>query len=84
MTMEEDIKVDETALNHIKEFTCLGSIIASNGHIEAELQKRMSKASMLSGRLRERRWNNDNVPIRVKGKIYCVIILSTLLYGDET
>ena len=53
MTMEEDINVDETTINHVKKFTYLGSIIASDGHIEAELQKRMSKASMSFGRLRE-------------------------------
>ena len=44
----------------------------------------MSKASMSFGRLRERLWNNHNVSIRVKGKIYRAIILSTLLYGAET
>ena len=49
MTMEEDINVDETTLNHVIEFTYLGSIIASDGHVEAELQKRMSKASMSFG-----------------------------------
>ena len=84
MTMEEDINVDETKLTHVKEFTYLGSIIANDGHIEVELQKRMSKASMSFGRLRERLWNNHNVSIRVKGKIYRAIILSTLLYGAET
>ena len=68
----------------MKEFTYIGSIIASDGHIEAELQKRMSKASISFGRLRERLWNNHNVSIRVKGKIYSAIILSTLLYGAET
>ena len=62
MTMDEDINVDETTLNHVKEFTYLGRIIASDGHIEAELQKRMSQASISFGRLRERRWNNHNVP----------------------
>ena len=70
MTTEEDINVDETTLNHVKEFTYLGSIITSDCHIEAELQKRMSTASMSFGRLRERLWNNHNVSIRVKGKIY--------------
>ena len=84
MTMEEDINVDRTTLNHVKEFTYLGSIIVSDGHIEAELQKIMSKASMAFGRLRERLLNNHNVSIRVKGKIYRAIILSTLLYGAET
>ena len=39
MTIEKDINVDETTLNPVKEFTYLGSIIASDGHIEAELQR---------------------------------------------
>ena len=83
-TMEEDINVDETTLNPVQEFMYLGSIIVRDGHIEAELQKIMSKAIMSFGRLRERLWNNHNVSIRVKVKIYRAIILSTLLYGAET
>ena len=82
-TMEEDINVDETTLNHVKEFTYLDSIIAIDGHIEAELQKRMSRGSMSFGRLRERLWNNHNVSIRVQGKIYRANTLSILLYGAE-
>ena len=82
--MEEDINVDENTLNHVKELTYIDSIIANNDHIEAELQRRMSKASMSFGRLRERLWNDHNVSIRVKGQIYRAIILSTLLYGAET
>ena len=39
---------------------------------------------MSFGRLRERLWNNHNVSIRVKGKIYRASILLTLLYGAET
>ena len=85
MTMEEGINVDETTLNHVKEFTHLGSIIASDGHIGAELQKRMSKASMSFGRLRERLWNNHNVSIRVKGKStvrsYCPPYCTGLRHG---
>ena len=38
---------------------------------------------MSFGRLRERLWNNHNVSIRVKGKIYRAIILPTLLYEDQ-
>ena len=51
-----------------------------DGHIETDLQKRMSKASVSFGRLRERLWNNHNVSIIVKGKIYRAVILS----GAET
>ena len=62
----EDINVDKTTLNPVKDCAYLGSIITSDGRIEAELQKRMSKASMSFGRLRERLWNNHNVSIKVK------------------
>ena len=68
----------------VQECTCLDMIIARDGHIEAEPQKRMSKANMSFGRLRERLSNNHNASIRVKGKIYRAIMLSTLLYGGET
>ena len=85
MTMEEDINVDETTLNPVKEFTYLDCIIASDGHIDAELQKRMSKASMSFRRLRERLWNNHNVSIRVKGKYtvlsYCPLYCKGLRHG---
>ena len=39
---------------------------------------------MSFGRLRERLWNSHHVSIRVNGKIYRAITLSTLLYGAET
>ena len=68
----------------MQEFAYLGSIIAGDGHIEAELQNIKSNAIMSLGGLRERLWNNLNVSIRVKGDIYRVIILSTLLYRAET
>ena len=39
---------------------------------------------MSFGSLRERLWNNHNVSIRVKEKLYRAIILPTLLFGAET
>ena len=79
-TMEENIHVDETTLNPVPKCTYLGSIIAArDGHIEAELRKRMSKASMSFRRLRESLWNYHNVSIKIKGKIYRAIILSSSL-----
>ena len=47
------------------------------------IQRRMAKASATFGRLRQRLWNNQHVSIRVKGKIYRAIVLSTLLYGTD-
>ena len=53
MTMEKDIHVYITTLNPVHELTDHSSIIASDGHIEADLQKRMSKTSMSFGRLQD-------------------------------
>ena len=66
--IEEAINVDDTTINHVHEFTYLNSIIARDGHIEAEPQNIMSKAILCFGRLRERFWNNHNVSIRVKNE----------------
>ena len=82
-TTEEDMDVDEDTLNPVQELPYLGSILARTGNIEAELYERKN-ASINFGRLRERLWYNHNVSIRVTGKIYRAIILSTLLYGSET
>ena len=82
-TREKDIMVDGNKLNSVLESTYLGSTISSDGCIDDEIQRRTAKASASSGRLRQRLWNNHHVSMRVKGKIYRAIVLSTLLYGGE-
>ena len=82
-TREEDIMVDGNKLNSVLEFIDLGSTISSDGCIDDEIQRRMAKASASFGRLRQRFWNNHHVSMRVKGKTYRAIVLSTLLYGAE-
>ena len=82
-TREEDIMVDGNKLNSVLEFTYLGSTISSNGRIDDEIQRSVAKASVYFGRLRWRLWNNHHVSMRVKGKTYRAIVLSTLLYGAE-
>ena len=47
--MEEDINVDGTTLNHVKEFMYLGCIIASDGHIEAECKRECQRPVCHSG-----------------------------------
>ena len=81
-TMEEDINVDDTILNLVQEFRYLGSIITRDWPIEAE-PRECQRSVCLSGAF-EILWNNHNVSIRVKGKIYRALILSSLLYGAET
>ena len=76
--------VNGTRLKSVPEFTYLGSTISNDGRIDAEIQKRMAKASASFGRLRQRLWNNHHVSLRVKGKIYRAVVISTLLYGAES
>ena len=82
-TRTRDILADGNKLNSVMEFTYLGSTISSDGCIDDEIQRRMPKTSASFGRLRQRLWNNHHVSMRVKGKIYRAIVLSTLLYGAE-
>ena len=48
-TREEDIMVDGNKLTSVLEFTYLGSTISSNGCIDDEIQRRMTKASASFG-----------------------------------
>ena len=84
-TREEDIMVDGNKLNSVLKFTYIGSTISSNGCIDdkIQIQRRMAKASASFGRLRHGLWNNHHVSMRVKGKIYRAIVLSSLLCGAE-
>ena len=75
--------VNGNKLNSVLEFTYLGSTISSDGCIDDEIRRGMAKASASFGGLRQRFWNNHHVSMRVKGKIYRAIELSTLLYGAE-
>ena len=60
-TQEENVQVDGTILNMVDNFTYLGSTISKDGRIDAELQKRMAKASIVFGRLHQRLWINHHV-----------------------
>ena len=75
--------IDGNKLNSGFEFTYLGSTISSNGCIDDEIEMMMAKASASFDRLRQRLWNNHPVSMRVIGKIYRAIVLSTLLYGAK-
>lgn len=83
-SQEVDILVDGIKLNSVPEFTYLGSTAAKDGRIDAEIQRRIAKASSSFGRLHQRLWNNHHVSLKVKGKIYRAIVISTLLYGAES
>jgi len=75
--------VDGNKLNSVLKFIYLGNTISSIGCIDDEMQLMLTKASASLGRLRQRLKYNHHVSMRVKGRIYHAIVLSTLLYGAK-
>ena len=63
-------------LNSVLEITYIGSTKSSNRCIDDDIQR--TNAGTSFGPLRQRLWNDHHVSVRVKGKIYRVIVLSTL------
>lgn len=78
------ISIDEHTLEVIEEFTYLGSTIPSNLSLDAEINKRIGKASTAMSRLAKRVWENNALTRKTKILVYRAVVLSTLLYGSET
>ena len=77
------ITINNHELEVVKDFTYLGSTISSNLSLEAELSKRIGKASTTMARLSNRVWENSMLSICTKMKVYQACVLSTLLYSSE-
>ena len=68
----------------VKEFQYLGSIIADNGRINAEVNKRIANAFKAFGALRQAVFNDRHLSVLTKRLIYQACVLSVLLYGSES
>ena len=73
-TREDDIMADGNKLNSVL-YQVMGALTI--------IQMRMANSTASFGRLRQILRNNHIVPMRVKRKICCAIVLSTLLYGAD-
>ncbi|BHF63860.1 hypothetical protein SprV_0200685500 [Sparganum proliferum] len=76
--------VDGTQLQVVENFPYLGSTLSRNTKIDAEVARRISKASQAFCRLQSTVWNRHGLQLSTKLKMYKAIILTTLLYGAET
>jgi hypothetical protein len=78
------IIINNYKLEVVSEFTYLGSTITNNLSLDAELNKRIGKASTTLSRLSQRVWNNSKLTLNTKISVYRACVLSTLLYASET
>ncbi|RUS74667.1 hypothetical protein EGW08_017573 [Elysia chlorotica] len=58
--------------------------VSRNVHIDDEIDGRIAKASAAFGRLRSSVWEREGVSQTTKIKVYRAVVLSTLLYANET
>ena len=84
---EEDkkpIAVNGGEIECIDEFPYLGSVVMSNGRLYAEVDRCIANASRAFGALRKPVFDDENLSLSTKRKVYNACVLSVLLYGSET
>ena len=79
-----EIKVHDSQLKGVDNFTYLGSNVSSSARIDDEVSSRLGKASAAFGRLRKRVWDVSGIRTETKLSVYNAVVLTTLLYGAET
>ena len=75
--------VNSNTIDPVQEFTYLGSIQSSNSNSTSEYIRRIGLAAGVMKRL-DRVWNQTNLSISTKIRVYSTCVLAVLLYGSET
>ena len=78
------MKINESDLNTVSQFTYLGSILSADCTVDAEISQRINKASASFALIRKRVITNHNLRIATKVAVYRATCLSVLLYASET
>ena len=80
---DAEIQLQGEPLKRVKTFTYLGSTLAEDGELDAEVTHRVQSGwknwKRVSGVLCDRRMN-----MKVKGKVYRTVVRPALMYGAET
>ncbi|VDP85163.1 unnamed protein product [Schistosoma mattheei] len=77
------ITVDAEALEDVKTFTYLGSIIDEHGESDADVKARIGKARAAYLQLKNI-WNSRQLSTNIKVRIFNINVETVLLYGAET
>ena len=82
-TSSYQFSVNGEPLKVANNFKYLGSYLSNDCKLDTEVENRVSQASRAFGRLRDRVFQNHNLSLNTKVKVYEAICLSVLLYGSE-
>ena len=80
---KQPVKIKDTNLKEVEEFTYLGSIVNIEGGIDADVKNRISKARVIFNIL-GKAWSAKNISRGTKMKIFSSNVKSVFLYGVET
>ena len=76
-------RLADQTLDVVHDFVYLGFTISDSLSLDAELDKRISKAATTMARLNKRVWTNSKLTEHTKVQVYKACVISTLLYGSE-
>ena len=77
------LHVNNTVIESVTEFPYLGSLVASSGRVDTEVEKRIVQASRAFGALHKPVFSDSTLYVATKRKVYQACVLSILLYGSE-
>ena len=78
------VVINGQAVDVVRQFTYLGSIISSNGTLDAEISARSAKANSVFGRLLRAVFHKPQISRLTKARIYNATVSSIMLYSSET
>ena len=81
---DPNITINGETLQVTDKFKYLGSYITNNNNIDEEVAYRIQVASSAYGKLQKRLWNNRNITLTTKLKVFKAVVLTALLYSIET
>ena len=81
---EEQFFIDDTPIQSVNRFKYLGSIVTSDGTVDAKLITCIQALLAAHGRLGDRVFNSHDLTLSTKLKIYTQCLTPLLTYGCET
>jgi hypothetical protein len=79
----QKFSLEDTEIEEVESFVCLGSVVSKTGGTEKDVSSRIKKANGLFIQLYPI-WRNHNISKRVKIRIFNTNVKSVLLYACET
>ena len=81
---EHKITVEGNRLGVVDGFVYLGSTLSTNGSLDAEISRRIAKASTAFGKLEKRVWSDRGITTNTKLNVCEACVLTVLLEESDT